>query len=286
MIICIVGPTGVGKTKLSIELAKKYHGIVVNADSMQVYKDLNIGTAKIKENEKENIPHFLFDIVNINDDYTIYDYQKDFRVFYDEHKNQNIIMVGGSGLYIKAALYNYELTERTKNNYEGYTNYQLFELVKKKDNCYDVNINNRKRMISFLNSNLTEKHKDELLYDTIFIGLTTDREHLYEIVNKRVDEMINEGLISEVESFYKWGIHSKAINTGIGYKELYAYFNNEVTLDDAIENIKKNTRHFIKRQYTWYKHQMNINWFSVDFNNFNKTVNEVSEFIEKTHDIH
>ena len=116
MILCIVGPTGVGKTKLSIDLAKKYNAIIINADSMQVYKELNIGTAKIKEEEKEGIKHYLLDIKDVNEMYTVYDYQKDLRNILDKNKNKNIIIVGGTGLYIKAGLYNYVFEEEDNKN--------------------------------------------------------------------------------------------------------------------------------------------------------------------------
>ena len=116
MIIVVCGPTGVGKTKLSVKLAKKYDGIIINSDAMQVYKDMDIATAKIKESEKEGVPHYLFDICNLEDVYTIYNYQKDARKLIEENKNRNIIFVGGTGLYLKAALFDYRFTEESSNN--------------------------------------------------------------------------------------------------------------------------------------------------------------------------
>lgn len=140
MIICIVGPTGVGKTKLSVELAKKYQGIVINADAMQVYKGMNIGTAKIKEEEKESIPHYLFDIVDVNKNYTVFDYQKDARKLIEEHKDKTIIFVGGTGLYLKSALYNYEFPDNNEiqNTYDDLTNEELYKLAIKKDANMDI----------------------------------------------------------------------------------------------------------------------------------------------------
>ena len=281
MILCIVGPTGVGKTKLSIDLAKKYNAIIINADSMQVYKELNIGTAKINEEEKEGIKHYLLDIKDVNEMYTVYDYQKDLRNILDKNKNKNIIIVGGTGLYIKAGLYNYVFEEEdNKNNmYENLTNEELYKLVLDKDKNSDIHINNRKRMIRFLNRNDSIKDKDKLLYDVKFIGLTTDRNTLYDRINKRVDIMIKDGLLNEVKSLYDRNIRSKAIMTGIGYKELYSYYDGEISLDEAIELIKKRSRHYAKRQYTWFNNQMNIMWFDVDFKNFNNTIKEVEEYI-------
>ena len=281
MILCIVGPTGVGKTKLSIELAKHYNAIVVNGDSMQVYKNLNIGTAKVTEEEKENIPHYLFDIKEVSDMYTVYDYQKDLRGILDNNKDKNIIIVGGTGLYIKAGLYNYVFNEEDNNNtFDNYSNEELYELVKKKDKNSDIHINNRKRMIRFLNRKDDIKDKDNILYDVKFIGLSCDRDKLYERINERVDIMIKNGLIDEVKSLYDRGIRSKSVLTGIGYKELYDYFDGKYSLEDAINLIKLRSRKYAKRQYTWFNNQMKINWFNVDFNNFNNTIDEVINYMD------
>ena len=281
MIVVVVGPTGVGKTKMSIELAKKYNAIVVNADSMQVYKDLNIGTAKVTEEEKDGIPHLLFDIVEPTDMYTVYDYQKDLRKVLEDYKNRNIILVGGTGLYIKAGLYDYEFSEEnTNNNYDDLTNEELYELVKEKDNTLDIHMNNRKRLIRALNREKTSNNGNNLLYKAVFIGLTTDRETLYDRINKRVDKMFDDGLLTEVKVLYDKGINSKAINTGIGYKELYEYFKGNISLGEAKDLIKQRSRHYAKRQYTWFNNQMDIKWFNVNFNDFNETINRVNEYIE------
>ena len=282
MILAIVGPTGVGKTKLSIELAKKYHAIIMNCDAMQVYKGMNIGTAKIKEDEKEGLPHYLFDIKDVSDNYTVYDYQKEARKFIEENKDKNIIFVGGSGLYLKAALYNYEFQEndKTTNTYDDLSNEELYERALKKDPNMNIHKNNRKRLVRFLNKETIDIPTSKPLYDAIYIGLTCDRETLYEKINKRVDKMFEDGLIDEVKSFYDKKINSKAIQTAIGYKELYKCFDGEISLEEAKDLIKKNSRHYAKRQYTWFNNQMNITWFNVDFNNFNKTIEKVIKFIE------
>ncbi|HPZ23484.1 MAG TPA: tRNA (adenosine(37)-N6)-dimethylallyltransferase MiaA [Bacilli bacterium] len=283
MILVIVGPTGVGKTKLSVSLAHKYNAIILNGDSMQVYRDLNIGTAKVTEEEKEGVPHYLFDIVNPDEMYTVYDYQRDLRSYLDKYKDKNIIIVGGTGLYIKAGLYNYEFSTKEENDktYDGYTNEELLELVKKIDPNTDIHVNNRKRLIRRLNRKNEPNKASELLYPATFIGLTTNRDKLYERINKRVDIMIKDGLIDEVKSLYDKGLHSKAIMTGIGYKELYDYFDHKIDLNEAIELIKQRSRKYAKRQYTWFNNQMDINWFNVDFDNFDNTIKEVEEFIDK-----
>ena len=283
MIIVVAGPTGVGKTKMSVELAKKYNAIVVNADSMQVYKDLNIGTAKVTEEEKQGVPHVLFDIVEPTDMYTVYDYQKDLRKVLDDNKDKNIVIVGGTGLYIKAGLYNYEFTEETEeqDQFEDLSNEELLAKVKEIDPDTDIHVNNRKRLIRRLNKKGEEHQVDTLLYPATFIGLTTDRDTLYDRINKRVDIMVSDGLIEEVKSLYDKNIRSKAIMTGIGYKELYEYFDGNCTLEEALDLIKQRSRNYAKRQYTWFNNQMDIKWFDVDFNDFNNTIKEVENYIEE-----
>lgn len=283
MIIVVCGPTASGKTKLSIDLAKKYNGIIVNADSMQVYKGLDIATAKIKEEEKEGIPHYLFDIANIEDMYTVYDYQKDLREILDSNQDENIIIVGGTGLYIKAGLYNYEFNcETSFNTYDDKTNEELYKLVKEKYPNIDIHVNNRKRLIRALNKTDDYSNKgDELLYPAIFIGLDVDRDFLYERINKRVDIMFEEGILKEAKELYDKKLYSKSVMTGIGYKELYEYFDGKISLEDVKELIKKNTRHYAKRQMTWFKNKMDIKWFKLNENNYQEMLKEVENYIEK-----
>ena len=291
MVICIVGPTCIGKTKLSVEIAKILNGEVINADSTQVYKGLDIATAKVKEEEKEGIPHHLFDIKDIKDNYTVFDYQRDSRKVIDDiiNRGKTPILVGGTGLYIKACLYDYEFEEEgTLNNYEGYTNEELYDMLKSIDKNTSIHPNNRKRVIRALNyynntnNTLSSKEKtDKLFIDTVFIGLTTKRDILYDRINKRVDKMINEGLLDEAKTLYDSNIRTKAVMTPIGYKELFEYFDGNITLDDAINLIKQRSRRYAKRQYTWFNNQMSVNWFDVDFDNFENTKEEVLKFLNK-----
>ena len=204
MIICIVGPTGVGKTKLSVELAKKYNAIIINCDAMQVYKGLDIGTAKVREDEKDGVPHYLFDIKEVDEDYTVFDYQKDARKLIEEHKDKNIIFVGGTGLYLKAALYDYRFAIETspKKDYSSYTNEELYKMIKEKNINVTIHPNNRVRMERFLNKEEVEEVEPVNLYDHYLIGLTTDREMLYDRINKRVDIMVEDGLLNEAKYFY------------------------------------------------------------------------------------
>ena len=281
MILCVVGPTAVGKTKLSIELAKKYNAIIINCDAMQVYKGLDIGTAKVTKEEMEGIPHKLLDFVDVNYNYTVFDYQKDARNILKEYKDHNIIFVGGTGLYIKAALYDYRFSIDDDNKtYDEYTNEELYDMSLKKDKNCNIHLNNRKRLIRFLNKRDIINIEPKPLYDIKVIGLTTDRETLYKKINERVDKMLELGLVNEVKKFYNSNIRSKALLTGIGYKEIYSYLDGKITLDEAIDLIKKNSRHYAKRQYTWFNHQMNVKWFDTCYNDFNKTILEVEEYIE------
>ncbi len=283
MILCIVGPTGVGKTKLSIALAHKYNAIIINADAMQVYKDMNIGTAKITEVEKEGIPHYLFDIVDVKTNYTVYNYQAAARKIIAENSSKNIIFVGGTGLYLKAALYSYAFKEEDKetNIYEELSTEEIYNLALKKDKNLNIHPHNRRRLIRFLNKESTTPEECVPLYDATFIGLTTNRSELYNRINKRVDAMFESGLLTEVKYFYDQKINSKALNTAIGYKELYKYFDKEISLAEAKELIKKNSRHYAKRQYTWFNNQIPVTWFNVDFVNFDNTIKEIEDFISE-----
>ncbi len=290
-IIVIIGPTGVGKTKLSIQLAKKYNGEIINADSTQIYKDLNIATAKVTEEEKEGITHHLIDIKDIDEDYTVFDYQKDGRNIIQKilNKNKTPIVVGGTGLYVKALLYDYQFNEEErKNEFEELTNEEIYDKLIKLDPQIIIHKNNRKRLVRALNycinnnALFSQKEKtSSLLYNCIFIGLTTDREKLYEKINNRVDVMLSNGLLEEAKKIYNTNIRTKAVLTPIGYKELFKYFDGEVTLEEAVNQIKQNSRKYAKRQYTWFNNQMDIKWFNVDYEDFDKTAKEVEEYIAK-----
>ncbi len=289
MVIVITGPTAVGKTKLSVCLAKLLNGEIINADSTQVYRNMNIGTSKITEEEKEGVPHHLFDICDVTENYTVYEYQRDARLCINEiiKKGKTPILVGGSGLYIKAALYNYTfLNEQNTYDYQNFDVDTLYKELIKLDPYTNIHPHNRRRIERALtkikNNSVFNHDKDNiLLYDTLFIGLTTQRELLYERINKRVDLMVQQGLLEEAKTFYKLGIRSKAITTPICYKELFSYFDGNITLDEALNLIKQRSRRYAKRQYTWFNHQLPIIWFEVNFNDFNQTINRVYEYINE-----
>lgn len=285
MILAIIGPTGVGKTKLSIALAKKYNAEIISCDSMQIYKKMDIATAKVTKDEMENITHHMIDIKDVTEDYSVYDYQKDSRKILDSliKKNKNVIIVGGTGLYLKALLYDYNFNYRNKKeDYSKYSNKELYDMVKVIDKDTKIHINNRQRLESYLNNHYIgeEKKVASKLYDAIIIGLTRPKDELYDAINKRVDEMLEDNLIKEAKYFYDNKINSKAIKTAIGYKELYEYFNNNMSLDDAINLIKKKSRNYAKRQYTFFNNQMDVKWFNIDINNFDNTINEVDNYIK------
>ena len=288
MIIAILGPTAVGKTALSIALAKKYKADIINFDSMQVYVKLDIGTAKVTSNEMEGIPHHLLSNVSLDKNYSVYDYQKDARSLIDklQKENKNIILVGGTGLYLKATLFDYNFTEGTTyKEYNDLTNEEILDKIKSYTIEELPHLNNRKRLVRLLNKlenneSITNNGNNLLYKDTIFIGLTTNRDVLYDKINKRVDIMFDNGLLEEVESLKDYFKTSKALNTAIGYKEFIPYFNNEKTLEEVKDDIKKNSRHYAKRQYTFFNHQFNLTWFNTDYNDFNKTINKVINYIE------
>ena len=287
-VIVICGPTAVGKTKLSVSLAKLYDGEIINADSTQIYREMNIGTAKVTEEEKEGIPHHLFDIRDIEEDYTIYDYQKDCRYWIEDifRRGKTPILVGGTGLYIKAALYDYQFEEETETySFSSKTDEELYQELISFVPDTKIHPHNRKRVeraLSYYYQHGEAKKEgtnDTLLYDAIFLGLTTDRETLYQRINNRVHKMEEEGLLREAKNFYDRNIRSKAVLTPICYKELFLYFNQEITYDEAIDLIQKRSRHYAKRQYTWFRHQLPVIWLDVDFENFDHTIQDAKEKI-------
>ena len=287
MIIAILGPTAVGKTALSIALAKKYKAEIINFDAMQVYEKMNIGTAKVTTEEMSGVPHHLLSFVPLNKNYSVYDYQKDARALIDKFlkENKNIILVGGTGLYLKAALFDYNFTKGTTyKEYNTLTNEELLAKIKSYNLKELPHVNNRKRLVRLLNKlenneTITNNGNTLLYKDTIFIGLTTDRNILYDKINKRVDVMFNNGLLDEVESLKDYFNTSKALNTAIGYKEFIPYFNKEKDLAEVKEEIKKNSRHYAKRQYTFFNHQFNLTWFQTDYDDFAKTIKAVKDYL-------
>lgn len=288
MVIVITGPTAVGKSDLSLFLAHKLNGEIINVDSTQIYKGLDIATNKIKDTE--GIKHYLFNEKDLREDYTVFDYQKDARRAIDDilSRGKIPILVGGTGLYINAALYDYKFEDKANDEYEGVSNDELYKMLLEVDPNTSIHLNNRVRVISALNyykangKPYSEKEKDfKLLYDTIFIGLTADRDILYYKINKRVDKMVEEGLVKEAREVYDLGLRSKAVMTPIGPKELFDYFDGNISLDEAIDLIKSKSRKYAKRQYTWFRNQMKLKWFETNYDDFKKTEEEVLKYVNK-----
>ncbi len=286
MIVLIVGPTGAGKTKLSLELAKRFNAEIINADSMQVYKGYDIGTAKVTEEEQKQVPHHLLDIVSDEEEYSVYDYQKDARKVIEqlEKKQKNIFFVGGSGLYLRAALYDYQFQkEQKKYDFSKYTDEELYDKVMKMDPSCKIHPNNRRRLerhLVHLEENKFSKNAKPV-YPFIVVGLTTDKNILYDRINKRVQEMINDGLIEEVQKLYEKNPLAKPLQTGIGYKEVLPFLRGKISKEEMIDTIQKNSRHYAKRQYTFFRHQFDVSWFSVNNDNFQETIEEIYNFLKE-----
>ncbi|WP_349410583.1 tRNA (adenosine(37)-N6)-dimethylallyltransferase MiaA [Pseudalkalibacillus sp. SCS-8] len=299
-LVVIVGPTAVGKTRTSVEIAKAFKGEVINSDSMQVYTGLDIGTAKIKESEKEGIPHHLFDIKDPMEDYSAAEFQEDAQQKIAEiHQKGSLpVMVGGTGLYIRAVTHDYTFTEASADpDYRKeletfvseYGSEALHDKLKAIDQkrASEIHPNNVRRVIRALEIYHTQGYLDqeendqerESPYNLITIGLTMDRDELYDRINRRVDLMIEEGLLDEVKTLYEAGVRGTQAVQAIGYKELYSYFEGMCTLEEAIIKLKRNSRRYAKRQLTWFRHQMDVEWFDVTGGAINEKIPSILAFV-------
>lgn len=289
-VIIITGPTAVGKTKLSIEVAKHFNTSLINGDAYQLYKNLDILTAKPSKNEMEDVRHYLMDELDSNESFSIYDYQKLVRNIIE--KIDLPIIVGGSGLYIDSVIYDYRFSNNNdfKFNDEGLSNEELYEILKQKDpiNAEKIHPNNRKRVVRAIElaetQSLDERTKnDELVYDPLIICLSLDRETLYDRINKRVLAMVNSGLIEEIKSERSQiGFQqSKAI----GFNDVCNYLDGIISFEEMIENIQKASRHYAKRQLTWYRNHKNTIIIDVNLENYQETIDltisKINEFLEK-----
>ena len=299
-VLCIVGPTAVGKTKMSIELAKQLNGEIISGDSMQIYRGMDIGTAKATMDERQGIPHHLIDEKNPDEPYSVAAFQQTVRAKMEEIKSRGKlpIIVGGTGLYIKSVLYDYEFAGESESKdideakYGHLSNEELHAKLAAVDEAgaKDIHPNNRKRVIRALEiyetsgvkkSEMIEKQEHKMIYDACLIGLTDDRNVLYDRINKRVDTMYETGLVEEVKALFDQGIPAESQSIrAIGYKELYDYFKGFISLEESKELIKRNSRRYAKRQYTWFNNQMDVTWFKVDVQHFDKTVKEVLTYVQ------
>ena len=277
--IVIAGPTGVGKTELSIKLAKALNAEIISADSAQVYEEMNIGTAKIEEDEMQGIIHHMIDVVEPIKKYSVGDYQRKVDEILNSNEEKNVLLVGGTGLYIDSvvrglsALPESDLAIREKlMNEDGD---KLFEILKEIDpeSAESIHPNNKRRVERAVEvfyqtgekfSILSKKNIKGNNFKFLKVALERDREHLYDRINLRVEIMMQNGLLEEVRYLYeKYGDVLKKINI-IGYSELISYINQELTLEDAKELIKKNSRNYAKRQFTWFKNDHEYIWYDLD----------------------
>lgn len=303
-IIAVVGPTAVGKTYISVELARMLETEVISADSMQIYKGMDVGTAKITEEEKKGIIHHMIDIVNPDEDYSVSDFKNDAENIIDQMllRNKIPVIAGGSGLYINSLIYDLDFgkTSSDEKLREYYTNYykkhgedSLYEKLTEIDpaSAEKIHKNNVKRVIRALEVyNLTGRKFSELntdirkksnKYDCILIGLFMGRKLLYERINQRVDEMLSNGLLEEVKTLLEKGYDKNLVSMrGIGYKEIIDYIEGSTNYEETVYNLKRNTRRFAKRQYTWFLKDENIKWFNMDdLNEINNILDSVFKYI-------
>lgn len=302
-LLVIIGPTAVGKTKLSIELAKKYNGEVISGDSMQIYREMDIGTAKIKTEEMEGVPHHLIDIKEPDESFSVAEFQQLVRTKINEiaSKGKLPIIVGGTGLYIQSVIYDYQFSEATADDAfrmeleeraKVIGNEALHEELTRLDpaSAAQIHPNNVRRVIRALEifhctgkmmSEYQKEQEPDLLYQTALIGLTMEREKLYERINLRVELMMDDGLLDEVRRLYDSGLRDCQSIQAIGYKEVYEFFEGKVSLDVAVENLKQNSRRYAKRQLTWFRNKMDVQWFDMtDVPNLSKKITEISQYVE------
>lgn len=291
-VIVLTGPTAVGKSKIGLKIAQKFNFDIINGDAYQIYKKMDIGTAKPTSAERLIVPHHLFDILEPDESFSICDYQKLVRQEIAKQKNNNKIpfIVGGSGLYINSVIYDYQFTSKKRTNvYENISSEELYNKLKEINPNINIDIHNRKRLERALENalnmeELNQKNKDIPFYDNLVFFLYDNRDELYKRINERVDQMIELGLVEEVKSLYPDQIASQA-KAAIGYKEIISYLNNEITLDAAISLIKQHTRNYAKRQFTWFKHQTKAIWINVENKDISTIVKEIetiiSEFLNK-----
>lgn len=284
-LLAIIGPTAVGKTKLSIEMAKRFNGEIISGDSMQIYRGMDIGTAKITNDETEGIPHHLIDIKEPEDSFSVAEFQHLVRKKIAEiaSRGKLPIIVGGTGLYIQSVIYDYNFSEAPadeafrlilEERARGIGNEALHLELKKVDpeSAAQIHPNNVRRVIRALEiyhctgkmmSEYQKEQQPDLLYNIALIGLTMDRLKLYERINTRVQLMMHEGLLEEVSGLHKKGLRDCQSIQAIGYKEIYDFLDGRATLEEAVENLKQNSRRYAKRQLTWFRNKMDVEWFDM-----------------------
>lgn len=288
-VVVIVGPTAVGKTALGVKLAQDFNGEVISGDSLQVYRGLDIGTAKVTKEETMGVTHHLIDIIEPTEDYSVYEFKQEATKIIDRLSKEGKlpIIVGGTGLYIQALLYDFNLGSNTitdeellvRNKWEmiakNLSKQELWEKLDKVDPAASkvIHPNNQRRVLRALEVieltgvSITNQQKvdfldlDQSIYDVMLIGLNTDRDVLYQRINQRVDMMIEAGLIEEAKFVYDLG--ETQSSKGIGYKEFFPYFKGNINLEEASQQVKQNSRRYAKRQLTWFNNRMTVSWWNL-----------------------
>lgn len=289
-LIVVVGPTAVGKTALGIELAQQFNGEIISGDSQQVYRHLNIGTAKATPEEQAAVPHHLIDVRDVDANYSVYDFvaEASQAIMEIASRGKVSIIVGGTGLYLQSLLEGYHLGGEVdqekllayRKDLEQLSDEVLFEKIA--DLGKKIPEINRRRAIRALElakfgQNLENK---ETNYEALLIGLNDDRQVLYDRINHRVDLMLEKGILDEAKWLYDNHRNVQAARA-IGYKELFPYFTGDASLEDCVEKLKQNTRRFAKRQLTWFRNRMAVNFYTVSEVDFKETViQEVNKFLK------
>ncbi|KEO79502.1 tRNA (adenosine(37)-N6)-dimethylallyltransferase MiaA [Paenibacillus sp. SEL3] len=302
-LLVLVGPTAVGKTKLSIEMARQFDAEIISGDSMQVYRHMDVGTAKISEQEMEGIKHHLIDIHEPEYPYSVAQFQEDCRRLIPDIQSREKLpfIVGGTGLYVESVCYEYQFSEVGAD--EAFRQEQLdyaeqfgadalharLQAVDP-ESALRLHPNDRRRVVRALEiyhvsgttlSSQLASQKKESPYQLCIVGLTMDRQMLYKRIEDRIDGMLDQGLVAEVTSLMERGVRSDAISMqGLGYKEISSYLRGEVSLEEAVTWLKRDTRHFAKRQLSWFRHMKDIQWVDVtDFGNFSAHAAQIHEII-------
>lgn len=300
-VVGIVGPTAVGKTALSIQLAKQLDGEVISGDSMQVYRGLDIGTAKIKPDEMAGIPHHLINIRDVDERFSVADFQKDANLLIREINERGHLpmIVGGTGFYVQALTENLVLGDDQFDRQSEVIRSKWHQIADQRGAQYvwnhlkmidpaaarQIPIGNLRRVIRAIEvvektgQLFSKQQQRPAQNDFYLIGLNTDRQQLYQRINQRVDKMIDEGLVAEAQKLYEAGGKNYQAGKGIGYRELFPYFDNQISFEQAVDKIKQDSRHYAKRQLTWFRNKMNVHWF--DLVSGQATMNDIINQVKK-----
>ena len=292
-LLILVGPTAIGKTALSIKIAKEFNAEIISGDSMQVYKGMDIGTGKITAEEMDGVPHHLIDILNPDETFSVSDFQNQVKALVKdiESRNKRVLIAGGTGHYIKALIDGYQFNdedqediERLTHEFEKYSQEELYSKLLKIQPDTDIHPNNKKRIVRQLvkeKLDITEKkaYTQKKEYDTFLVGLSAERSVIYDRINQRVAEMFDSGLLEEVAALQKEGL-SKTAAQAIGYKEFLPYFKGEAVLTDVMERIQAHSRQYAKRQLTFFRNQLDVHWYDITHASTDIIFQDIYQFLQ------